>query len=444
MQYNGIGGSLGASIFKGKPYLMIGVSPQFEFGDWGLGIDGAIRVSNKGELRKEDFDQLYDAVRWVNYIRFNKPKDDFYFRVGGLVHSTLGNGSIVDNYTNNSSYDDRRVGAAARLDLGFLGAEALVGDAFHWQIDKGKIDVPVPSSLVAARVFTRPFQLTPLTNMWFFHNLEFGGTATNDYDSNAVRIIPNHPPYVLHYTDTVDGKVHDSLVVVKDSARLASPLKMYGLDANIMVWKDNDNEGRLYGDWVKISGFNEGFIIGARASFHSDSNTFWDLRLERHLFKNYFLPNYYNSFYERERYNDDVTSLDYITKATRLADTVSGQGNGSKFGIFASLNGLLDVTLNYAHLDNLPRSDLLEINIRFPNIWWKFYGAISYQRSAIDGPADYFKFDEHTIAGARLSVAPVPFLVLSLVARWTFTRDLYNHVATQGIIEPKATFIARF
>jgi hypothetical protein len=425
-QYTGIGGYIGASIFKGKPYLLLGFNPQFEFGDWGIGIDGAIRIGSDGSLREEDFDELYDYARFLSYVRYGKPWEDFYLRIGGLRNATLGHGSIVDNYSNNSSYDNRRIGAAARLDAGFVGAEGLLSDIF-------------------ARGFTRPFHLVPvLANSWFFRNLEFGATGSFDFDPDAVRIIPNHPPWVERYIDTVDGKVIDSVVVVKDSAQIASPLNLYGVDASFMVWQDRNAEGRIYGDYVKIIDFNEGFIFGGRASFYTDSFTFWDVRLERHLFKNYFLPNYYNSFYERDKYNDDVSELDYITKATRLADTTTGDGNGSRFGLFARFHRTVEVSMMYAHLDNLPRADLLEVTLTFPEIWWRFFGAISYQRRNIDGPADYFKFDDNTIAGARLSVQPFKFIVLSAVARWTFTRDPETgRTQTQGIIEPKATFIAR-
>lgn len=432
-QYNGIGGSIGSSIFKGKPYLMLGFNPQFEFGKWGVGIDGVVRIGSDGSLRKEDFDELYDVARFLNYVRFGKPWDDIYVRVGGIRNATLGHGSIIDNYSNNSSYDNRLIGAAARLDAGFVGAEGLLSDVFA-------------RGFYSVRGFSRPFHLVPvMANSWFFRNFEIGATGSFDFDPDAVRIIPNHSPWVEHYLDTVDGKVTDSLVVVKDSAQIASPLNIVGADVSFMVWQDRNAEGRIYADYVKIIDFNEGLILGARASFYTDTFTYWDLRLERHLFKNYFLPNYYNSFYERDKYNDDVSSLDYITKATRLSDTTSGEGNGSRFGLFARFDRMVEVGINYAHLDNKPRADLLEINLTFPEIWWKFFGSISYQRRNIDGPSDYFKFDDNTLAGARLSFQPFKFIVLSAIARWTFIRDPQTgRTDTQGIIEPKATFIARF
>jgi hypothetical protein len=430
--YNGIGGSIGASIFKGKPYLLVGFNPQFEFGKWGIGIDGAIRISNKGTLRKEDFDEVYDIARFLNFIRFNKPYDDFYFRIGGLRNATIGHGAIVDNYSNNSSYDDRRIGAAARLDLGLFGGEGLLSDIFA-------------RGFYAGRGFARPLRLLPIGGgSWFMRNVEVGATMSFDFDPDALRIIPNHEPWVKHFIDTVDGKARDSLVIIKDSASIASPMNMYGVDVSVMVWQDRNAEGRVYADYVNIVDFNHGYLFGVRSSFYTAENTFFDIRVERYLFTNYFLPNYYNSFYERDKYNDDVSQLDYITKASRLVDTNAGAGNGSRFGFFTRFDRTLEFSLTYAHLDNIPRADLMEMVFTFPEIWWKFFGSITYNRRNIDGPKDYFKFDENTIAGARLSVAPFKFITLSLLARWTFTRDPdTKRVSSQGIIEPKVTFIAR-
>ncbi len=434
-KYNGIGGGIGASIFQGKPFLLLNAGTQFEL--WktlGVGIDGYIRIGSDGKLRKEDFDDWYDAIRWISYIRIGHPGEDLYARIGGLNSVSLGHGTIVDNYSNNSSYDNRRIGLIGRIDMGLFGGEGFTSD------------VLLNKSLIAARGFIRPFQIAPvLGRAWFFKNIEFGATASYDLDSNAVRIVPNHSPWVqVFHVPTDDKKLKDSVAIVKDSARIGSPLKIYGLDASVMVWKSDDLEGRVYGDYVKIIDFNEGFVFGARSSFFLDSSTFVDLRLERYIFKNHFLPNYYNSFYERERYHDDIDTLSYITKATRLADTASGKGNGFKFGGFINLGDKVQIGINYAHLDNLRHADLMEISFTFPNIWWKFFGAINYIRSNIDGPRDYFGFDQNTLASARLSFQPFKFLVLNLLARWTFTRDANDHVATQSIIEPKAVFIARF
>ncbi|MEP7234625.1 MAG: hypothetical protein ABI778_04945 [Ignavibacteriota bacterium] len=435
-KYQGIGGGIGASIFQGKPFLLLNAATQFEL--WqtlGVGIDGYVRIGSDGKFRKEDFDDWYDALRWIGYIRVGHPGEDLYARLGGLNNISLGHGTIVDNYSNNSSYDNRKIGLIGRVDMGLFG-----GDAFT-------SDVLVNKGIIAGRGFVRPFQAVPvLGTSWFFKNVELGATASYDLDPNAVRIVPNHYPFdtLYHVLRGDDKTLRDSIVILRDSANIPSPLTVYGVDATVMVWQSENLEGRVYGDYVDIIHFNNGFVFGARASFLVDSTTFVDLRLERYLFKNHFLPNYYNSFYERERFNDDIDTLSYITKATRLSDTSSGQGNGFKFGSFFNFNNKVQLGLTYAHLDNVRGGDLLQISLTFPQIWWKFFGAINYIRSNIDRPKDYFGFDEHTLASARLSFQPFKFLTLNLLARWTFTRDDNDHVATQYILEPKAVFIARF
>ncbi len=434
-KYNGVGGGLGASIFQGKPFLLLTAGTQFEaWQTLGVGIDGYIRIGSDGKLRKEDFDDWYDALRWISYIRIGHPGEDLYARIGGLNNITLGHGTIVDNYSNNSSYDDRRIGLIGRIDMGFLGGEAFTSD------------VLVNNGILAGRGFIRPFQITPvLGSTWFFKNIEFGATASYDFNPDAVRIVPNRAPFVADTTIISDeGDTTHSRVIRSDSAPVSSPLTVYGVDASVMVWKSENLEGRIYGDYVKIIGFNEGFVFGARSSFIIDSSTLVDLRLERYLFKNHFLPNYYNSFYERERFNNDINTLSYITKATRLADTSSGEGNGFKFGGFFNFSDKVQVGITYAHLDNRRYSDLMQISLTFPHLWWRFFGAINYIRSNIESPKDYFGFDQNTLASARLSFQPFRFLTLNLLARWTFTRDANDHVSTQYIIEPKAVFVARF
>jgi hypothetical protein len=429
-KYNGIGGGLGASIFNGKPYLLINTAWQDEFWHtFGFMLDGYFRIGTDGKLRTEDYNSWYSALRWIDYIRIGHPGEDLYARIGGLNNVSIGHGTIVDNYSNNSSYDDRKIGLVGRADMGLFGGDVLTSDVL---LNKG---------LLAGRGFVRPFQITPvLGSSWFFKNIEIGGTASYDFNPDAVRIIPNHPPWVLRITDSTGTR--DS--VIMDSAHVASPLKIYGVDASVMLWQSKNVEGKIYGDFVKIIDFNQGFVFGARSAFLLDSTTLVDLRIERYLFKNHFLPNYYNSFYERDRYEDDVDTLSYITKATRLADTSSGEGNGFKFGSFFNFSDVVQVGVTYAHLDNLRYADLLQISLTFPHLWWKFYGAINYIRQNIDGPKDYFGIDQNTLASARLSFQPWKFLILNLLARWTFTRDANNHVATQSIIEPKAVFIARF
>src|SRR6185312_7894426 len=111
-------------------------------------------------------------------------------------------------------------------------------------------------------------------------------------------------------------------------------------------------EGRVYGDYIQIAQFNKGVVLGVRTSFAIDT-LFLDIRLERSLFKDHFLPNYYNSLYERDRYNNSASLHDFITKATILADSTTGDGNGFRFQSFLSVNEKFQASISYLHFDNL-------------------------------------------------------------------------------------------
>lgn len=427
--YHGVGGGIGSSIFGGKPYFLINLAPQGQFGKFGIGIDGNLRIGRDGKLRKEDFDETYDYLRWINYLSWGQQTDTIYLRVGGLTRATLGHGTIIGGYSNNSSYDERRIGLAAALRLGAVGAEALVSDIFR-------------SGLLAARPYIHPFQFFPvLSSIGLLSDIQLGFTGTLDYDSNAVKIIPNAPPYVTRYPRS-DDPDEDS-IVINDYYRKTSPLTIWGVDLSTSFIKSENLQLDGYGDYVKIVGFNDGFIIGAHSMMKLGEHLL-DLRLERSLFKNGFLPNYYNSFYERDRFDNQADTNDYITKVTLLEDTVSGNGNGFKLGGFLSLESIVQGSLTYLHLDNLDGYDWMDLYLQLPEKWYGFNGSIGYSRKNITGVDDVFALDNRSLLQARVSIPLYSFLYGTINARWTFDRDASGRLVTQGMYEPKVDFVARF
>lgn len=425
--YNGIAAGVGTTIFGGEPYLLFHLAPQFKLGEFGIGIDGNIRIGQNGKFREEDFDETYDLLRWINYLSYGKQRDTIYARIGGLTRATIGNGTIIGGYSNNSSYDDRRIGLAAALRLGPVGAEALTSDLFR----KG---------LLAARPYLHPFQLVPgLSGVNILRELQIGVTGSFDFDTNATRIIPNREPFVSRIAiDTA----RDSLVINSVIKRPA-PLTIVGLDLTTMLFDNEYFTSRAYADYVKIVNFNDGVIFGLSAGVKFGEHMI-DLRAERSLFRNGFLPNYYNSFYERDRYDTHADTNDYITKLTLLEDSTTGNGNGVKIGGFFSFDKVLQGSLTYLHLDNLPGRDWMDIYFSLPEIWYGFTGGIGYSRKNIEGPEDIFALDNRSLLQARFSVPLLGYFYGTVNARWTFDRDEAGKITTQSMIEPRVDFVFKF
>jgi hypothetical protein len=429
--YRGLALGAGTTIIDGVPYFLIHVAPQLQYGPWGIGIDGDINIGTDGHLRKEDWNTTYDYVRWLNYLSYGKSHGDFYVRLGGIEHATIGNGTIVSNYWNNSSYDDRRFGGQARLDLGFIGAEGLNSDFFH-------------PGLVALRPFTRPFQLIPiLASNWFLSNIQIGVTGAFDFDTNASRIIPNHPPYVVRAPDPSNpGDTIDQ--VISDSAHIPLPLTTLGADISAMLWQSDKTEGKVYADYVRFQQFNDGLIVGARAAFELTDSILLDLQAERSLFKDQFLPGYYNSFYERDRYDDQAAPTDYITKLTLLHDSAGGNGNGFKGGARINYYNEVEFEGSYLHLDNLPGQDWMQLEIVLPRLPDDIYFRLIYTREEINGTSDLFALDDRSTMIGEIGWKPWKWLLLIGDFRWSFAVDDAGHLHTQTVIEPRADVIIKF
>ncbi len=420
----------GSTIIDGKPYFLLHAAPQFDLGPWGFGFDGNIRIDEQGHIRKEDYKDAYSLLRWINYISFYKPQDDFYLRIGGLEHASIGHGTLVSDYWNGSSYDDRKIGAAARVDLGLFGAEGLTSDIAAWR-----------GGLTAVRPFVRPFQLLPLlTDIWILHNLEIGVTGVVDFDTNATKIIPNHEPWVTHFKSATDS-TFDSVVVNRDSAQIPAPLTALGLDITSLLWQTEKTQGRIYADYVRFQHFNQGFIVGARTSFYPAENILLDLRAERSFYRDQFLPSYFNGFYERDRFDDQAKPQDYITKLTLLSDTTSGNGNGFRAGAFLNVQDEFEFQGNYLHLDNLTGKDWMELEVALPKITDRIFAKAIYTRKDINGVSDLFALDERSLMFAEASYKPFNWILVTLLSRWTFAIDDNGHLHTQSMIEPKVDVI---
>ena len=78
---------------------------------------------SKGKAFETILDKIY-------YLRYNKPGDNFYFRIGGMPNATLGYGIIVDNYSNMVEYPNiRRLGMDMQLNFGKdIKTQILVSD----------------------------------------------------------------------------------------------------------------------------------------------------------------------------------------------------------------------------------------------------------------------------------------------------------------------------
>ena len=103
-------GSFGSVTINNQVYNQFSLRPELIFGKVGLGLDLYFYFDQDGNLYDENWnfssskDVYKTLVDKIYYLRWGVPSDDLYFRVGSLPSITLGNGSLVNGYSNIMDY----------------------------------------------------------------------------------------------------------------------------------------------------------------------------------------------------------------------------------------------------------------------------------------------------------------------------------------------------
>ena len=132
-------GGVGMAVIDDQTYFTINLHPDVAIGKLGIGLNiNLLYNSQTGELRPEDWNESYDYARLIRYIRWGHKRDPFYTRVGILDAARLGHGFIMNYYTNEASYDARKIGLELDMDFGSWGVETVTSNMGRLEIIGGR------------------------------------------------------------------------------------------------------------------------------------------------------------------------------------------------------------------------------------------------------------------------------------------------------------------
>ena len=131
----GISASFGSVTIDNEVYNQIALRPEIPIGNFGLGLDLYFYINGDGEFYKENWDFSSTKAGYrtimdkIYYARWGKPTDPIYVRAGSLLHSTLGNGILVNAYSNAMEYPQiKRIGLDVKAQAAGLGFEYIQSD----------------------------------------------------------------------------------------------------------------------------------------------------------------------------------------------------------------------------------------------------------------------------------------------------------------------------
>lgn len=419
MDGNGnVQGGFGLNWINGKLFYSVHFRPEVSLGNFGLGLDLQLDFNSHGNLRTQDFNSFGDYLRIIRYARYGVKNDPLYVKLGALDYYTLGHGSIMYLYNNSPSFDARRTGLVFDVDFGTFGFESVYSSFGE-------------AGLVGLRGHVRPLKYTQLGNIPVIGNLEVGGTFAGDFNKDA-SVIKGSYNSTANTFNKVDS--YGSLQIV-------------GLDIGLPFLSTSLVGVKLYTDFTKIINFGSGVATGIIAEFNGMGLISASVKLERRFNNARYIPSYFNSLYEIERFQVNKYYGTFTSKASKL-DTIIAD-NGYYGELFIDVIGLLDVVGSYQRLDKVPNSGILHLVTEVAPNTLPFVARAGYDKINIQGEKDLFYLDNRSYLYFELGYKPNSYLLVSMVYQWTFAPviDAGKNIIgyePQKRIEPRVTFIYPF
>ena len=102
--------SMGSVTVGNEQLYRISLRPDIPLGRWGMAFDFELFIDESGNFSDKGWsfgnstETLDTILRKIYYVRYGKPRDPLFFKVGALDRVTLGYGLIMDRYRNTLHY----------------------------------------------------------------------------------------------------------------------------------------------------------------------------------------------------------------------------------------------------------------------------------------------------------------------------------------------------
>jgi hypothetical protein len=410
----GPGAFLGVAFAKdnGDLYLKTVINTDLSLGPVGLGLALPVSIlaynddqtgcaqppcsrdakAYGGFLRKHDWDDPSDWLRFLRYVRYGYKRDTVYFLIGQHWGSSIGHGTLVNRYNNALNLDLNKVGVAFDVNLKYGGFETLTDNVFD-------------PNLLAGRIYVRPFGDTPILRGW-----AIGASVAADLNAprNMATVLGSNGSTQL----AVDDKGHPI-------ASFADTQLAGGIDTEYALLDNSLIRLVPFVDANRIAGAGNGLHLGVMAGINFPIPLFQltlDARLEYRIMQAGYIPEYFDQTYDLGRVSyarATSTGVAYYPKATvaRMLKADPTTGTQGYYGEVAfNFAGFVQIggTLQDYQSDN---GASLGLYATIPKIEFvKLQGY--YLRKNFSALSDAFTLDNRSLLGGSIAykiVGPLYF-----------------------------------
>ena len=128
-------GAFGAVTIDGKIWNQIALRPIIPIGKVTLALDIVFYIDQDGNIHDDEWDfsngknSKNSIIDKIYYVRYGKKWEPFYFQIGALENVTIGQGILVNRYSNTILYPQlRKVGMELKFKTYGLDFYAFTND----------------------------------------------------------------------------------------------------------------------------------------------------------------------------------------------------------------------------------------------------------------------------------------------------------------------------
>ena len=418
-----LGGDLNFGQIDEDWYTTIHLGFAMDLGKIGFGIQVPLRLRvydadpedpSDSVFREEDWDEWTDYLKIIRFFRFGHKGDFIYVVVGDLPGATIGHGTIVNRYYNNVDLDHYKMGIVADLNTDYGGVETLLNAGFV-------------TNMFAIRGYIRPWSFVDKES--YLNNFAVGFTVASDVTA----------PYELFEEGGIQ-QIEDGFpkVATEDTATvIGGDIEFKLLDTSLLTLTPYmDLNG------IPASG-GVGYHAGILSVFHIGGISM-DLqaRLEYRYFTGDYIPAYFNSYYEIQKFAypfQDESGLhtgtgergEAVLPKRRVLEELPDQGlNGYYAELVFNFLGLFTIGASYDDYDGLYNSNL-RIYLDVPALEVFQFGAYYYKHN-FEGAEEAFTFDEKSLflIEARYQITSFLYVVGQYWRIWQLDNNQYKSDGT--------------
>lgn len=466
------GVGLGLNAIDGVYFGVIRPDVNLQFGKFELGLGAPLRfelfnlqsldllggdplgsvTGNFGRFRTEDWDQAEDFVRPLRYVSWGQKEDRLYIDVNRVHAISIGHGQLVRRYAPNVDIDEDNLFAQADGYNDWGGVELMAGP------------FPIPR-LVGGLAFIKPLGIvnsfSPIgkDDSWLRE-------VASSWSIGFSYVTDLNTPTGLETRAGSDGEQRfiidaaNQLVWRNKANPVGDVVQGIGVDSEVKVFKSSAVDIKVYGDWSQLLFPGDSSSADAFAPFTGGGATVGGLmrvslgetpvrpiekeddetkagrkpreqkaahglrlRLEARSFAPTFLPSYWNTLYEVDRFQFGFAA-DRRTLPTKIAYLAGLQDEPWRAGYFTELSyawvDVLGATIAFEDAHPLGASTTpvrgrnLALHVESKGLGWvQLFGTYHFRNfefSELDQLFSFSSDSEILFVGGRLQLLPILFL----------------------------------